>query len=223
MNDAEANEQFFNSFVQEAKGFVGGIFSAFKDIPGTLRAFDNTMTAFEQNPFGFAGAALRSSAESTFEAFVTGDTGKIVFDVLAGATIAEGANFLEDVSIGNGLKYSANFAQRNFRESFSEGGVTEFKKITGQTFNTINELSDALRSGTVQASRIPVNIIVRNENTLILNTRTVQALERGGIPRSLFNVIDRTGDEFFEKALDVQLKRSNLTSEGFSRPISRGN
>ena len=82
MNEAEANEQFFNSFVQEAKGFVGGIFSAFKDIPGTLRAFDNTMTAFEQNPFGFAGAALRSSAESTFEAFVTGDTGKYIFDVL---------------------------------------------------------------------------------------------------------------------------------------------
>lgn len=56
----------------------------------------------------------------------------------------------------------------------------------------------------------------RDGNTLILNTRTVRALEQAGVPRSSFNVIDQTGNDFFEGLLSGQLRRNNLTSEGIS-------
>lgn len=53
-------------------------------------------------------------------------------------------------------------------------------------------------------------------NTLILNTRTSQALTQAGIPRSQWVAIDRTGNQLFEQLLDGQLSRNKLTSEGIS-------
>lgn len=74
----------------------------------------------------------------------------------------------------------------------------------------------AFNSGKVNVAYIPVEYIVRDGNTLILNTRTSQALTQAGIPRNQWNAIDRTGDALFEELLTGQLSRNKLTSEGIS-------
>lgn len=63
---------------------------------------------------------------------------------------------------------------------------------------------------------LPIEYINRDGNILILNTRSSQALTQAGIPRNLWNAIDRTGDSLFEELLDGQLSRNHLTNEGIS-------
>lgn len=63
---------------------------------------------------------------------------------------------------------------------------------------------------------LPVEYIIRDGNTLILNTRTSQALTQAGIPRSEWSVINRTGNSLFEELLTGQLTRNKLTSEGIA-------
>jgi hypothetical protein len=100
----------------------------------------------------------------------------------------------------------ANFAQRTFSESFSQGG-----KFAGQT---IDDVAGALRSGRLSPADVPVEYAVRDGNTLILNTRSAQALERAGIPRSQWNAVNVTGDAAAEARLTGQLQRNNLTNQG---------
>ena len=44
------------------------------------------------------------------------------------------------------------------------------------------------------------------------------ALIRAGIPRESWNVINRTGDDFFEELLSGQLRRNGLGSDGYTFP-----
>jgi hypothetical protein len=104
----------------------------------------------------------------------------------------------------------ARFAQTSYSETFSKGGIFE-----GQT---IDDVAGALRSGSMSAKDVPINVIVRDGNTLILNTRSAQALTRAGVPRKSWNVINRTGDEFFEGLLSGQLDRNRLDSSGTDLP-----
>ena len=101
---------------------------------------------------------------------------------------------------------NANYAQRTFSQSFSNGGT-----FAGQT---IDEVAAGLRSGQLSAADVPVQYIVRDGNTLILNTRSAQALESAGIPRSQWNAVNMTGDAAAEARLTAQLQRNNLTSQG---------
>ena len=117
-----------------------------------------------------------------------------------------------------GLPSSANFAQTTFRSQFSATGRRELSAIAGQPIRTVDDLSNAIRGG-LDPSKIPVNVIERGGNTLILNTRTVKALEQAGVPRSSFNVINRTGDELFERLLSGQLRRNNLSNRGVSSAV----
>jgi hypothetical protein len=100
----------------------------------------------------------------------------------------------------------ANFAQRWFSPTFGDRGPLAGK--------TVEEVANALRSGVVKPSDLEVHYIVRDGNTLILNTRTSQALTQAAIPRSEWNAVNKTGDREAEKALNRQLRRNNLTSEG---------
>ena len=137
------------------------------------------------------------------------------------------SRFVDDV--GDGLNAtrpgfgliddSANFAQTTFRDTFTIGGRAELSAITGFPIRTIDDLVSRINSGAIDPGRIPVNFIVRDGNTLTLNTRTAQALQRAGTPRSQFNAIDRTGDAFFETLLDGQLSRNELDSSGFRNPV----
>jgi hypothetical protein len=101
---------------------------------------------------------------------------------------------------------NANFAQKKFGETFSEGG-----KFAGKT---IDEVAEALRTKALTPKDVPIEYIVRDGNTLILNTRSAQALERAGIPRSQWHAVNMTGDAAAEARLTGQLQRNKLTSRG---------
>ncbi|MFS1524641.1 hypothetical protein ACL7TT_11075 [Microbulbifer sp. 2304DJ12-6] len=107
-----------------------------------------------------------------------------------------------------GVLDGANFAQKTFGKFFSEGG-----KFAGRT---VDDIAAAIKSGNLKVSDVPIDYIVRNGNTLILNTRSSQALMRAGIPRSQWRAVNRTGSASYEARLTGQLKRNKLTDEGIS-------
>lgn len=79
---------------------------------------------------------------------------------------------------------------------------------------TIDDVAGALRSGAMPAKDVPIQVIVRDGNTLILNTRSALALEQAGIPRSAWNVVNMTGDAAAEARLAGQLARNGLGPAG---------
>jgi hypothetical protein len=94
---------------------------------------------------------------------------------------------------------NANYSQRgiNKQETFSEKGQEIYSALTGERVETVDDLAAAIRSGKVDPKMIEVNYVVRDE-VLIENTRTAQALERAGIPRSEWKGVNRTGDPVHE-------------------------
>lgn len=100
----------------------------------------------------------------------------------------------------------ANFAQTTASRTFSSGG-----SFAGQT---IDDVAGGLRSGAMSMKDVPVQVIVRDGNTLILNTRSALALEQAGIPRSAWNVVNMTGDAAAQARLAAQLARNGLDSTG---------
>lgn len=118
---------------------------------------------------------------------------------------------------GNGgVLDSANYAQKTYSNTFSAEGRKIYSELAGESINTIDDLANAIKSGKVNVSDIPVEYVVRDGNTLLLNTRTSQALTRAGIPRNQWNAINKTGDSLSEELLTGQLTRNKLTSEGIS-------
>jgi len=105
-----------------------------------------------------------------------------------------------------GVLEGANFAQKTFGRMFSKGGA-----FAGRS---VDDVAGALRSGAMKPSEVPIDYIVREGNTLILNTRSAQALEAAGIPRSAWTAVNRTGQEMYEAMLSGQLQRNGLTSVG---------
>ena len=101
---------------------------------------------------------------------------------------------------------NANYAQKTFSQVFGDEG-----KFTGRT---VADIADALRTGKMSPADVPIDHIIRDGNTLILNTRSSQALTQAGIPRSKWNAVNRTGEKLFEDNLTGQLKNNKLTSEG---------
>lgn len=96
----------------------------------------------------------------------------------------------------------AVWAQKTFSGTFSAGG-----KFAGQT---VDDVAGMLRSGTLSAADVPINVVVRNGQTFILNTRSSAALMRAGIPRSSWNILNQTGVSSFESMLTGQLGRNGL-------------
>ncbi len=128
-----------------------------------------------------------------------------------GATIADATRAAPGAAIEN-----ANFAQKTFSEAFGKGG-----QFAGQT---IDDVAGALRAGKFTPTDVPIDYIIRDGNTLILNTRSSQALMRAGIPRSQWNAVNRTGQGPFENNLTRQLSNNRLTSQGIPtvRPSGGG-
>ena len=110
--------------------------------------------------------------------------------------------------VGGGLSAEAKFAQTTFSSTFSAEG-----KFAGRT---VDEVAGLLKNGDLQASSLPVLYIERGGTQLILNTRSAAALTKAGVNRGNWNAINVTGNEFFEKLLNGQLKRNNLTNAGSS-------
>ncbi len=88
------------------------------------------------------------------------------------------------------------------QKTFSAGG-----NFAGQT---VEGVAGMLRSGTLSAADVPINVVVRNGQTFILNTRSSAALMQAGIPRSAWNVVNQTGVSSFESMLTGQLGRNGL-------------
>ena len=122
-----------------------------------------------------------------------------------------------------GVLNTARYAQTSFSSTFSMEGTRIYSRLAGRPINTIDDMVAAIRAGHINPSQIEVNYIVRpGGRTLILNTRTGQALEQAGIPRSQWNAINRTGHPDFERMLSEQLRRNNLTNSGIANPVWNG-
>jgi hypothetical protein len=103
-----------------------------------------------------------------------------------------------------------SLAQRSYREAFSARGSVELSRIVGASIKTVNDLASAIKSGAVDASRIAVEVVRRNGTNYVLNTRTAQALERAGIPRSQWSQLNKTGNKAAEKRLSDQLRNNSI-------------
>ncbi|HCI3314022.1 TPA: hypothetical protein NOZ28_001430 [Listeria monocytogenes] len=131
-------------------------------------------------------------------------------------TISWGATKFGAKGSGNAGKIleNANYAQKTFGNKFSAEGSKIYSKLAGEHINTIDDLVKVIESGKVKVSDLPVEYIVRDGNTLILNTRTSQALTQAGIPRAQWNAVNRTGNQLFEELLTGQLNRNKLPASG---------
>ncbi len=121
-------------------------------------------------------------------------------------------------SVAGLIDDSANFAQKTFRETFSEGG-----RFAGKT---IDDVAAALRSGKLTPSDVPIEFFTRKSGqALISNTRSAQALTRAGIPRKNWHGVDIAGDAAALRRLAGQLRRNKLSPNGTSvvRPSGGGN
>jgi RHS repeat-associated protein len=107
---------------------------------------------------------------------------------------------------GENVLAKANFAQKTVGAVFSQEG-----RFAGKT---VAEVAEAIKTGQLAVADVPVQYIVRDGNSLILNTRSAQALERAGVPRSQWAAVDMTGDADAEARLTEQLKKNGLTSAG---------
>lgn len=120
------------------------------------------------------------------------------------------------VAGNGGVLNNANFAQKTYNNNFSDEGSKYFTGIAGKSIKTVDDLVAALKSGSIKPEQVPIDYIVRDGNTLILNTRSSQALTQAGIPRTQWNAKNRTGADMFEDMLTDQLKRNKLPSSGTS-------
>ncbi|MER9651726.1 hypothetical protein [Mesorhizobium sp. M0199] len=120
------------------------------------------------------------------------------------------------VSVG-GLSY----AQKTYRESFSSIGKAQYSQLVGSKISTIGDLVSAISSGKVRATDIAVEIGNLNGKSYIMNTRTATALERAGIPRSQWSLIDKTKDKAAMDRLRAQLARNEISpGQTVSKPTS---
>lgn len=114
----------------------------------------------------------------------------------------------------------ANYAQKYYSEIISKGGAKFFNDQLGIQVKTIDDLASAIKSGTIQASDVSITVVSRGDDVLILNTRSAEALQRAGVPRSQWRVVDGTGDAGIEARLDLQLKRNNLSNSGTNSTLT---
>ncbi len=129
--------------------------------------------------------------------------------------ITDASKKADDLGIGKGNNLdNANFAQKTYSPSFSKEGQNKYSNLAGKPIKTVDDLTDAIKNGLINSSEIPIDYIIRDGNILILNTRSSQALIHAGIPRSKWNVVNRTGDEMYENMLTNQLKNNGLSSIG---------
>ncbi|HEY0334572.1 MAG TPA: RHS repeat-associated core domain-containing protein [Stenotrophomonas sp.] len=121
---------------------------------------------------------------------------------LAGRAGSAAAGASDDVArnVAKGVDDSAKYAQKTYNPNFSKEGTFSGK--------TVDQVADLLKNGKLSPKDVEVNYIVRDGQQIILNTRSAQALEKAGVPRSQWNGVNRTGDGMYENLLDGQLGRN---------------
>jgi RHS repeat-associated protein len=157
------------------------------------------------------GGVYHDEVVDTLIAFVV--TAGLSRGATAGGLLGSTADDAAGAALAGTLDDAA-FAQTTFREAFSRGGL-----FAGQS---IDDVARAIRSGDLAPSDVPIQYVVRDGNTLILNTRSAQALARAGVPRSDWSGINMTGVPAAEARLSAQLSRNGLDSTGTLNPRSTG-
>jgi RHS repeat-associated protein len=152
---------------------------------------------FTEEPVSRLGAAVEFFAALAISYGISRGLRALRFNPATGARPSIG-------SIGD----DANFAQKTYRNAFTTEPGAGFRGMT------VDQVAEALRSGAMHPRMVPVDYIVREGNTLILNTRSAQALTEAGIPRSQWAGVNRTGNPAFEARLTGQLTRNRLTTAG---------
>jgi hypothetical protein len=97
---------------------------------------------------------------------------------------------------------TAAWSQKTFSATMSTEG-----SFAGRT---VDDLVAGLTNGSMQVSDVPINVVVRNGQMFILNTRSSSALTMAGVPRSSWNVVNQTGVPLFENSLTNQLTKNVL-------------
>lgn len=184
--------------------------SAHKAMIAGVIASRLTFTGCEALTEGAGSVACAEGAEDAFDA-VDGAlaTTDIATDEASAALTDEAGSEAANAATRADIA-GARFAQKSYSEMFSSGG-----RFAGQS---IDDVAGSLRSGALSPKDVPIDVIVRDGNSLILNTRSSQALIRAGVPRSSWNVIDRTGQAAYESRLTGQLSRNGLSSYGTELP-----
>jgi RHS repeat-associated protein len=79
---------------------------------------------------------------------------------------------------------------------------------------TIGSLARKILNEPDLVPKIPVRYVVVDGNALIFDTRSSLALLRANVPQEQWNLINVTGDSFFEGQIKQRLENNSLTSEG---------
>jgi RHS repeat-associated protein len=117
-------------------------------------------------------------------------------------------------SPARGIPESANYAQKTFSQSFHPKG-----RFAGKT---VDSLAAEIRAGKLSPKDVPIEVAVtENGNTLILNTRSAQALTKAGIPISQWNATVINEDVDAMNRLAGQLTRNKLSLDGFANPVGK--
>jgi len=90
------------------------------------------------------------------------------------------------------------FGQQTVSAFFSEAGNFKLRPIS--------EVVQELRNGTISPNALPLEIIVRDCQTITLNNRSLLALRRANLKPKI--TIDRTGVAKYEELLDYHLQGS---------------
>lgn len=179
------------------------------NVQGQLSTWDHISYALDYLPMqfygGFVDATMNNKPSGIVRSVAASTAGALL--ELPGIMAAGTGITTLGVAGGNGAVLSgARFAQRTASAVFSSDG-----KFAGRS---VEEVANALRTGNLHPGDVPIEYIVRDGNTLILNTRSAMALEKAGIPRFSWNAINRTGDAAAEARLSGQLGRNGLSSAG---------
>jgi hypothetical protein len=159
---------------------------------------------------GLGGALLKTTTQTTVNA------SKPIIQKSADWVETAAKNVLGGKGMGNGgVLDNANFAQKTYNANkFSDEGIKYYSSVAGRPIKNVDDLVGALKNGELKPSQVPIDYVVKDGNTLILNTRSSQALTQAGIPRNQWNAVNRTGNDMYEQMLTDQLTRNKLDFSG---------
>jgi RHS repeat-associated protein len=176
--------------------YVGNILHGALTAASFWPAAIGSLAAAAEASLYFAEGDLKSAGILTAAAIlgIASDAGLVRMGMVGAKAGAEA------ITAAKGVAADAKFAQKNYGAMFSAEGKFASRSV--------DDVADALRSGAMKPGDVPVNYIVRDGQTIMLNTRSAQALEAAGIPRSQWNGVNQTGNQFFENLLNGQLGRN---------------
>ncbi|MDZ4115910.1 MAG: RHS repeat-associated core domain-containing protein, partial [Xanthomonadaceae bacterium] len=191
------------------KGYFGKAASAFVGVfKGIVENYILQAAALNGDPDAVAELQARAEEDDFVAGFRFGVA--IVDDAREGGPKAVGT--------GAALALTAVVGGRFAATESAPTGATRFTQTTASPFlrngpfagSSIGDVAAGLRSGVIKPSDLPVDVIVRNGETLALNSRSLLALRRAGIDQSEIVFRNVTGNPTFERILTERLARNGL-------------